>query len=94
MWCLPVPAPPLREDCVDDDGYEELPVSLPPHVPRDLSRVDTPSGAGGEATSFAVEQGVALAPPANGGFGIGGGAWLALVCASSVSAKMAGPFQS
>ena len=89
-WCLPGPAAPLRADCADD-GYEELPVSLPPHVPRGLSRDDAPS-AGGEDTTFAVEQ--VVAPASNGGFGIGAGAWLALVCASSVYAKVAGPSQS
>ena len=93
VWCLPGPAPPLRADCADD-GYEELPVSLPPHVPRGLSRDDDAPSAGGEATTtFAVEQVVAPASN-NAGFGIGGGAWLALVCASSVCAKVAGPSQS
>ncbi|OEL33939.1 hypothetical protein BAE44_0005046 [Dichanthelium oligosanthes] len=72
-------APPLRADCVVDDGYEELPVSEPPHVQRGLSRGET----------FAVEQVVAPAPDG----GVGGGAWLAQVCAS-IYGKMAGPFRS
>ncbi|RLN23050.1 hypothetical protein C2845_PM07G04870 [Panicum miliaceum] len=49
-------APPLRADCVDGGGYEELPVSEEPHVQRGPSRGGEPGvGGGGEAT-FAVEQ--------------------------------------
>jgi hypothetical protein len=97
-WCPPDTdtdtAPPLRADGVDDDGYgyEELPVSVPPHVPSGLSRDDA-LNAGGEATPFTVEPQVVAPPPCNGGFDIGG-PWLIFVCASSVYAKVAGPFRS
>lgn len=93
-WCPPDAdtAPPLRADGVDDDGYEELPVSVPPHVPSGLSRDDA-LNAGGEATPFTVEPQVVAPPPCNGGFDIGG-PWLIFVCASSVYAKVAGPFRS
>ena len=92
LFCRPgAAAPPLRADCVDGGGcYEELPVSEAPHVQRGPSRGGAPgAGRGGEAT-FAVEQQVV--PPAPDG-GVGGGAWLALVCAT-VYGKVAGPFGS
>ncbi|CAL4964483.1 unnamed protein product [Urochloa decumbens] len=85
VFCPPGAAPPLRADCVEGDGYEELPVSEPPHVPRGLSRGGA-AGGGGEATTPAVEQGEAAD-------GVGGRAWLAMVFAS-VCRKVAGPFRS
>jgi hypothetical protein len=82
-WCWGSPccppctvAVPLRADCVDD-GYEELPVSVPPHVPRGLSRDDAPPPRAGRD---AVERPPVAPPRADGG---GAGAWLALVCVSA-----------
>ncbi|KAF8672570.1 hypothetical protein HU200_049256 [Digitaria exilis] len=84
LFCPPpgaVAPPPLRADCVDD-GYEELPVSVPPRVQRGLSR-----GDGGDAAGQVV-----VAPASDGG-GVGGAAWLAQFFAS-VYGKVAGPFRS
>ncbi|KAK3160020.1 hypothetical protein QOZ80_1BG0054230 [Eleusine coracana subsp. coracana] len=77
--------PPLRADCVDD-GYEELPVSVPPHVPQGLSRNAPVPGAGREGGAYVVEP-----PHADGG--VGAGSWLALVCVSAYG-KVADQFRS
>ncbi|PAN31631.1 hypothetical protein PAHAL_5G432600 [Panicum hallii] len=91
LFCRPgAAAPPLRADCVDGGGYEELPVSEAPHVQRGPSRGGAPGAGGGGQATFAVEQQVV--PPAPDG-GVGEGAWLALVCASMYG-KVAGPFRS
>lgn len=101
IFCPPgAAAPPLRADCVEDGGYEELPVSEPPHVPRGLFRGDggaaPRAGWRGEeakaTTTLAAEQEVVVAPAPDGG-GVGAGAWFALACAS-VYGKVAGPFRS
>ncbi|KAL6627616.1 hypothetical protein ACP70R_031342 [Stipagrostis hirtigluma subsp. patula] len=80
--------PPLRADCVDD--YEELPVSVPPHVPQGLSRDAAPpsAGGGGGERAHAEEEKQVL----DGGAGAGS-SWLVLVCAA-VYGKVSGPFRS